>query len=1036
MLIVSLTQQAGLFSAILTAFLVQTYPMLQADGTNTTNQLLALSVSTQLRTAGTIISDTLNQTLTTLVDAVSTSFSPSTATRWINILFFLSLVFSLAAALFSILAKQWIREYLKWNSPLALPRENVLVRQIRIEAWEDWQVSTVLSSIPILLELGMILFLAGVILLLWTLDNIVAITITVFVSLFLAAFAAFTVIPILSRRCPYRSPTVWACCVALRFLVSPVHDLIRLIGQYGRNLTSAWAIWRGYRGYPFLARMKEVIELRTVWWSPLAKWPGRLQTWRDCDLQSCEVTKIRTGTWWPKTTDFHDAAGVELGREGTDLGEDGMIPEGLEPAGYYAAHLLLVNMAEVSYLIRALSWVHQSSQSTHVVTYIDQCMHQLHHDTPDEPEWTASIHMVTIWCVLSSLVKGHARSPHLALLHGSSGNQGDVTRLRRIFSRHTDFPISYIPSPLDHLLPTIMRLLAQPAIQHAADPSNVSPQSLRRRRELLGVLRSTASHSGEDRTWYVDNLKTIRHVYGSHDGAIRLMTFEQLLEYGKVTIGEDQKLCEAYATLSLLLECLLIINFSAFSQGFMGRDDYGSLLLHYFDNFDNAGDEDLNMFIVTSARYLRSPYPSSPIVSSILEKMISVAEITSRRQRCDTHRVYNAEDAAWISALYSASVTDKLLGEDYAGLFQRLLHIFERSYARGVLVGDQNDIRLRLHECLETAHKARTCEVADCRWISHSCHIYDCTLLRDMTAATAPHSENEDINPFPSPDATHATSLDPARTTHEPSHVHTHLERPAPHSPTTHIDADASADGPSVSHQTDSSRYGQSPAILTGRQLSDPEAIRRRSNGSSVLSLRNAIVGATSVGDIAGGVTQVYTALPGTTDTLESRESAALEDPTGGSLKAGSLKDRDEERSSAQGPEDHCAPSQAYTVDGSTNSASVRTSTVGALGPSNANTMPGLGMDAVTSHYAQHDMPQDSPSRPVVAAEGPPREESAADSSRLKEESPIRAAAILFQGEVGVSASGGEMFELTIRDEGAGEGGSEGVGDGLVEAGS
>ncbi|EKM52181.1 uncharacterized protein PHACADRAFT_58907, partial [Phanerochaete carnosa HHB-10118-sp] len=202
--------QTGLFSAILTAFLVQTYSMLQVNNTDTTNQLLAISVATQLRTAGTVITDTLNQTLTTLSNAVSTPFSPSSATRWINISFFMSLILGLAAALFSILAKQWIREYLKWNSPLALPRENVLVRQIRMEAWRDWQVSAVLSSIPILLELAMILFLAGVTILLWTLDDFVARIITVFVSLFLGAFAALSVLPIFTRRCPYRSPTAWA----------------------------------------------------------------------------------------------------------------------------------------------------------------------------------------------------------------------------------------------------------------------------------------------------------------------------------------------------------------------------------------------------------------------------------------------------------------------------------------------------------------------------------------------------------------------------------------------------------------------------------------------------------------------------------------------------------------------------------------------------------------------------------------------------------------------------------------------------------
>ena len=176
--------------------------------------------------------------LTTLVDAVSTSFSPSTATRWINILFFLSLIFSLAVVLFSILAKQWIHEYIKWNSPLALLQENVLVRQIRIEAWEDWQVSMVLSSIPILLELGIVLFLAGVVILLWMLDDVIAKVIMVFVSLFLGAFAAFTVLPIFSRCCLYRSPTAWACYLTLHILTSLVPYFVRCMGMYGRYLKS------------------------------------------------------------------------------------------------------------------------------------------------------------------------------------------------------------------------------------------------------------------------------------------------------------------------------------------------------------------------------------------------------------------------------------------------------------------------------------------------------------------------------------------------------------------------------------------------------------------------------------------------------------------------------------------------------------------------------------------------------------------------------------------------------------------------------
>ena len=46
-------------------------------------------------------------------------WSTALAARW-----FISLILSLAAALFSILARQWIREYLKWRSPLSEPRKN------------------------------------------------------------------------------------------------------------------------------------------------------------------------------------------------------------------------------------------------------------------------------------------------------------------------------------------------------------------------------------------------------------------------------------------------------------------------------------------------------------------------------------------------------------------------------------------------------------------------------------------------------------------------------------------------------------------------------------------------------------------------------------------------------------------------------------------------------------------------------------------------------------------------------------------------
>ncbi|KIP06867.1 hypothetical protein PHLGIDRAFT_90407, partial [Phlebiopsis gigantea 11061_1 CR5-6] len=98
---------AGLFSAVVTAFVVETYVLLQPDPMNTTNQLLAYGLSSQLSPS--IFSSALNSTISSILS--SRPFIVPISARWINSLFFVSLVLSLSAAFFGILAKQWLREY-------------------------------------------------------------------------------------------------------------------------------------------------------------------------------------------------------------------------------------------------------------------------------------------------------------------------------------------------------------------------------------------------------------------------------------------------------------------------------------------------------------------------------------------------------------------------------------------------------------------------------------------------------------------------------------------------------------------------------------------------------------------------------------------------------------------------------------------------------------------------------------------------------------------------------------------------------------
>ncbi|EKM48619.1 uncharacterized protein PHACADRAFT_266250, partial [Phanerochaete carnosa HHB-10118-sp] len=222
--------KAGLFSAILTAFVVSTYTILQPSSADLTNQLITTNNQILVQGFSAVLTGSSFSPPQLMSLADLPQFRPSTPARWINTLFFISLVLSIAAALLGILVKQWVREYMQWNSPLATPRENIMVRQFRLEAWDAWNVSAIVSTVPALLEVAMILFLIGMVILLWTLDDVVAICLTAFTAMFLLVITVFTILPVFSRRCPYKSPTAWAVMAACKLTL----HLMRFFVEWGR----------------------------------------------------------------------------------------------------------------------------------------------------------------------------------------------------------------------------------------------------------------------------------------------------------------------------------------------------------------------------------------------------------------------------------------------------------------------------------------------------------------------------------------------------------------------------------------------------------------------------------------------------------------------------------------------------------------------------------------------------------------------------------------------------------------------------------
>lgn len=409
---------------MLTAFVIETYSALQPDNMAITNELLAYGFALNLQE--------VPRPLDAYLNGLSSTFSPPTSARWINILFFNSLVLSLAAAFFGILAKQWLREYLQWNSPLGSPRENVLVRQIRFEAFNAWNVASTISTIPALLEAAVILFFVGIVIFLWSLDDIVAICVTVVIVLFLGVVSAFTILPIVFRRCPYKSPTAWVCVTAYQFTATPVSFSYMRLKARLRILYARWKYLSSVSP-SFFSRCRDlVMKDWYAYWVVIphtdqpVDWPLRSRSWRERDLEGCTVTRLASRNWWSAAVDARLAAKLELRRESILLKEDGeyeWLPNATDVDDETAESLLL-GISETALLVRALSWMQQASQDPRVARFVDECVDSVHPPLPASLAGsTSQVHTVTNWCLITALKRGHFATPHLALSPSWSGEQ-------------------------------------------------------------------------------------------------------------------------------------------------------------------------------------------------------------------------------------------------------------------------------------------------------------------------------------------------------------------------------------------------------------------------------------------------------------------------------------------------------------------------------------------------------------------------------------------------------------------------------------
>ncbi|KZT59313.1 hypothetical protein CALCODRAFT_450405, partial [Calocera cornea HHB12733] len=230
----------GLFSAILSAFLVVAWTALQPDSSEGEFEAL-VSISQQL----VLLSSG------TPMDA-SVAYQPRTfnAPWWavaVNCLWFTSLFVSLSTAVLAMLIKEWLTAY---NEGITMiPLERVQQRQMRYDGMKRWSLPAIVGFLPLAIHVAVFLFLLGLVLFAWPVSLLLCILMSVLLAVGLGLYTSSALLSIVYPDCPYKSP-----------LGSVLDTAARRISVVGR------AFWHICVLYPVWSIVRPILYITNPMW--------------------------------------------------------------------------------------------------------------------------------------------------------------------------------------------------------------------------------------------------------------------------------------------------------------------------------------------------------------------------------------------------------------------------------------------------------------------------------------------------------------------------------------------------------------------------------------------------------------------------------------------------------------------------------------------------------------------------------------------------------------------------------------------------
>ena len=215
--------QAGLFSAVSSAFIIDVQPNLQSDSNDMTTAYMRILIHT------------MNESLFPDADQLATVWTgPSVEIVTVLCLLYASLATSLFAAFVAMLGKQWVNRYIRNHGGSA--EEKSWGRQRKLDGMEQWHFHVVMEAIPVMLQVALALLGSGLSLYLWSINRTVAGIVMAMVLFGFSYYIFLTLAAIFVYNCPYQTPPSYAIQSLVRYILCRHHGVVNPLSLIFRVL--------------------------------------------------------------------------------------------------------------------------------------------------------------------------------------------------------------------------------------------------------------------------------------------------------------------------------------------------------------------------------------------------------------------------------------------------------------------------------------------------------------------------------------------------------------------------------------------------------------------------------------------------------------------------------------------------------------------------------------------------------------------------------------------------------------------------------